>query len=210
SALFPLANIEKSEIRSIAKDLGLLNHDKKDSTGICFISPGKFRDFLQSYIPCKPGKILTPDGIEIGIHNGVMYYTIGQRHGLGIGGQKNFGDEPWFIVEKDAKTNILTVVQGTAHELLYHNALEANNFHWINPDHKKNGEFSCQAKIRYRQTDQQCQVVINEESCRAYFDEPQRAVSPGQSIVFYQNDICLGGAIITKALNSRESNNNEQ
>lgn len=201
SAMFPLAGLEKTKIREIAKEINLLNHNKKDSTGVCFISPGKFRTFLQTYIPSKPGKILTVDGKHVGDHEGVMYYTIGQRQGLGIGGHKDYPDEPWFVVEKNVSDNTLTVVQGTNNELLYHDALISGPIHWINPTNNAGATFKCKAKIRYRQPDQACTVKISDNECKIIFEEKQRAISPGQSVVFYDNETCLGGAIIQKALN---------
>lgn len=194
-SLFPVGELEKPEVRRIAEEHGLVTHNKKDSTGICFIGERRFKDFLQQYLPAQPGEIQTPDGTVIGQHAGLMYHTIGQRQGLGIGGVKGANEEPWFVAQKDLTRNVLVVVQGTDHPLLFTNHLIATQAHWINGT--EGSEFSCFAKTRYRQPDQECRVTIRADgSLDVVFSEPQRAVTPGQSVVFYQGDICLGGAVI--------------
>lgn len=207
--LFPVGELEKPEVRRIAEAHDLVTHNKKDSTGICFIGERRFKDFLQQYLPAQPGVIETPEGQEIGQHAGLMYHTIGQRQGLGIGGVKGASDAPWFVVGKDLERNVLLVAQGTDHPLLYTDTLEAGQMHWINeappPSVRElNGHLTlrCNAKTRYRQPDQSCEVtVLDGGHIRVTFDEPQRAVTPGQSAVFYDGDICLGGAIIERAYN---------
>lgn len=195
-SLFPVGELEKPEVRRIAEQHGLVTHNKKDSTGICFIGERRFKDFLLQYLPAQPGEIQTPDGKVIGEHMGLMYHTIGQRQGLGIGGVKGANEEPWFVAQKDLTRNVLIVVQGTDHPLLFTNHLVAQQTHWINHNPPAN-EFRCSAKTRYRQPDQDCLVnVLSDGTLDVHFDLPQRAVTPGQSVVFYQGDICLGGAVI--------------
>ncbi len=200
--LFPVGDIEKPEVRRIAEEYGLVTHNKKDSTGICFIGERRFKDFLQQYLPAQPGEIQTPDRTVIGQHAGLMYHTIGQRQGLGIGGVKGANEEPWFVAQKDLTRNVLVVVQGTNHPLLFTNHLIAQQAHWINglplnPQGEPLSSFTCTAKNRYRQDDQACTVTILADGCLdVLFEEPQRAITPGQSVVFYQDDICLGGAVI--------------
>ena len=195
-ALFPLGEIDKSKVRETAKLLQLKVHDKKDSTGICFIGERKFRDFLQRFIPAQPGKIITLEGQEIGEHQGLMYYTIGQRQGLGIGGMKGAAEIPWFVADKDISNNNLIVVQGHDHPALFKGRCTIQDLHWINPV-DMTLPFHCSAKIRYRQSDQACRIqTINGRQATVHFEQPQRAVTPGQSLVFYQNDVCLGGGII--------------
>lgn len=195
--IFPLNKICKTEVRDIAKKAGFLNHQKKDSVGICFIGERKFSPFLQQYLKPKPGLIETEDGKVIGEHQGLMFYTIGQRQGLKIGGLAHAMNAPWFVAEKDLKRNTLVVVQGTNHPLLFKTQLNAENLHWIN-GHPSITSFECSAKIRYRQQDQLCTVkVISEQCCEVIFHQAQRAVTPGQSIVFYEGNRCLGGGVIT-------------
>ena len=195
-SLFPVGELEKPEVRRIAEEYGLVTHNKKDSTGICFIGERRFKDFLQQYLPAQPGEIQTPDGKVIGEHMGLMYHTIGQRQGLGIGGVKGANEEPWFVVQKDLTRNVLVVVQGTDHPLLYTNHLIAQQAHWINGAPPLS-TLTCRAKTRYRQPDQDCKVnLLADGTLDVTFDQPQRAVTPGQSVVFYQDDICLGGAVI--------------
>lgn len=197
-ALFPLGDIDKSEVREIAKRHNLQTHDKKDSTGICFIGERRFRDFLSNYLPAKPGDIINEDGEVIGQHQGVFYYTIGQRQGLGIGGVRGSDESPWFVAEKRLESNQLVAVQGHDHPLLMSRSLIAQDAHWISgtlPDYP----LTCMARCRHRQPLQVCRVVNNEDGLQVSFDQPQRAVTPGQSIVFYHERVCLGGAIITKA-----------
>lgn len=194
--LFPLGELEKSEVRSIARENNFIVHDKKDSTGICFIGERKFKDFLQTYIPAKCGKILSLKGEQIGKHEGVMFYTIGQRQGLGIGGQQYLPEDPWYVVDKDISTNSLYVAQGHDNKALLHSKVIAHHVHWIAGHPPSNFE-NIKAKIRYRQQEKPCQICyLNDNSISAIFDTPQWAVTPGQSIVFYQQDSCLGGGII--------------
>ncbi|NIB41179.1 tRNA 2-thiouridine(34) synthase MnmA [Pseudomaricurvus alkylphenolicus] len=198
--LFPVGELDKSEVRRLAEAHDLVTHDKKDSTGICFIGERRFKDFLQQYLPAQPGKIVTPDGAVIGEHSGLMYHTIGQRQGLGIGGLKGASEEPWYVAQKDLVNNELVAVQGKNHPLLLSDTLKASQAHWINacPD---TTTFRCAAKTRYRQPDQECEVTIMDNGgLLVRFDEQQRAVTPGQSVVFYQQDRCLGGAVIDQAL----------
>jgi len=207
--LFPVGELEKPEVRRLAEAHDLVTHNKKDSTGICFIGERRFKDFLQQYLPAQPGVMETPEGEEIGRHAGLMYHTIGQRQGLGIGGVKGASDAPWFVVGKDLERNVLLVAQGTDHPLLYTDTLDAQQMHWINgaapssaSETKGCTTLRCSAKTRYRQPDQRCEVtVLDSGHIRVVFDEPQRAVTPGQSVVFYDGDICLGGAIIERAFN---------
>lgn len=202
--LFPVGELEKPEVRRLAEEHDLITHNKKDSTGICFIGERRFKDFLEQYLPAQPGKMQTPDGTEINDHAGLMYYTIGQRQGLGIGGVKGASEEPWFAAEKDLENNILIVVQGE-HELLYKTHLSASQMHWINgkaPITDGGYTLRCQAKTRYRQPDQECTVTVDGDNITVAFDEKQRAITPGQSVVFYDGEVCLGGAVIEKAFNA--------
>lgn len=195
-SLFPVGELEKPEVRRLAEQHGLVTHDKKDSTGICFIGERRFKDFLQQYLPAQPGAIETPDGVVIGEHSGLMYHTIGQRQGLGIGGVKGASEAPWFVVGKDLQRNVLLVAQGTDHPLLFNNRLTAQQAHWIN-DEPPSHQFRCTAKVRYRQADQDCTVTLEQDGkLTVVFDEAQRAITPGQSAVFYMGDVCLGGAVI--------------
>jgi tRNA-specific 2-thiouridylase len=200
--VFPLGDVEKSTVRAIARDHGLAVHNKKDSTGICFIGERPFREFLASFLPASPGPIETPDGKVVGDHQGLMYYTLGQRQGLGIGGLKDASDEPWYVAAKDLARNALIVVQGN-HPLLYSDSLEATDVHWIGPMPDAIGkglELDCAVKIRYRQDDQSCSVAtIDENRLSVTFATPQMAVTPGQFAVFYAADRCLGGAVIDSA-----------
>jgi len=200
--IFPLGDISKPEVRNIAEEFNFENFAKKDSTGICFIGERKFKEFLSQYIPAKPGDIKTISGQVIGKHDGLMYYTLGQRQGLGIGGSSQGDGQPWYVVDKDLENNILIVAQGHDHPALFSNALRATNIHWI-ADQPTSLPFRCFAKTRYRQADQACTIVkLDANCCTVEFDVAQRAVTPGQSVVFYTNDECLGGAIIDKAFNS--------
>lgn len=193
--LFPVGELEKPEVRRLAEQHNLITHNKKDSTGICFIGERRFTDFLKQYLPAQPGNIETPDGDVIGQHQGLMYHTIGQRQGLGIGGLKDYPEEPWFVAEKDLQRNVLIAVQGQQHHLLFSNWLTASDIFWISGN-KPTLPFSCRAKVRYRQSDQACTVYADGEGYRIEFEEPQRAVTPGQSVVIYENDVCLGGGVI--------------
>jgi tRNA-specific 2-thiouridylase len=194
-ALFPVGELSKNEVRKIARKHELATHDKKDSTGICFIGERRFDTFLQNYLPAKPGSIQSDTGEILGSHNGLMYYTIGQRKGLGIGGLQHADETPWYVVGKDLDNNILIVAQGQDHPRLYHNTLETGHIHWING--VESAVTGCTAKIRYRQADQQC-TLENPFPDRhiIQFEKPQRAITPGQSIVFYRGEVCLGGGVI--------------
>lgn len=195
-ALFPVGELQKSEVRRIAEEHQLVTHDKKDSTGICFIGERNFRDFLSRYLPARPGEIQTPDGKVIGHHNGLMYYTLGQRQGLGIGGVPGSSDEPWYVVDKDMEHNVLIAVQGHDHPLLYSSSLTAGQLSWVDGTGPQ-APYRCSAKTRYRQPDQACTITrLDTSGCEVVFDEPQLAVTPGQSVVFYDGEICLGGGVI--------------
>ena len=199
-SLFPIGQLEKTAVRELAAKSGFPNYAKKDSTGICFIGERKFRDFLAQYLPGKPGEIRTLDDAVIGTHDGLMFYTIGQRQGLGIGGRKDAAAEPWYVAGKDMKHNILRVVQGVDHPALFSQRLQASQLHWITGSAPA-GSFSVAAKIRHLQADQACSVALQaDDRCIVDFAEPQRAVTPGQSVVFYDNDVCLGGGIIETAI----------
>lgn len=195
-ALFPIGDMEKLAVRQIAQKAGFLNSRKKDSTGICFIGERKFKDFLQQYLPTQLGEMQTSEGEIVGEHQGLMYYTLGQRKGLGIGGVKTAGEAPWYVVKKDLVNNILVVAQGHDHALMQTDALNASQLSWVSGQ-APSSDFRCTAKTRYRQQDQACLVSINDKGdCLVQFDEQQRAITPGQSVVFYDNEICLGGGII--------------
>lgn len=201
--MFPLGHLHKTEVREIALKAGLATAKKKDSTGICFIGERNFKEFLSSYLPANPGEIRSVDGELKGRHDGLMYYTLGQRQGLGIGGGSGTG-EPWFVVDKDIENNILYVAQGTDHERLYSDYLEATDVHWVS-GREMPKTFRCTAKFRYRQPDQGVTVHMEPGNrCRVVFDEPQRAITPGQAVVFYQGEVCLGGATIDKAMKNSE------
>ena len=199
--LFPIGHQEKSEVRRIAAKAGFDNARKKDSTGICFIGERRFREFLQRYLPARPGEIRTPEGEIIGCHEGLMYYTLGQRQGLGIGGVHGAAQEPWYVLKKDLERNILIVGQGHDHPWLFSDALEAGTLDWVS-NHPPETPLRCVAKTRYRQPDQSCTVEVLEDGrCRVTFDQLQRAVTPGQSVVFYRGEECLGGGVIECTLN---------
>ncbi len=195
-SLFPLGELTKKSIREIAKKAGFKNHAKKDSTGICFIGERKFKTFLNEYLPAQPGKIETIEGKTIGTHDGLMFYTLGQRQGLKIGGQKNTLEAPWYVAAKNLERNTLIVAQGHDHPALYTQALLVEQTHWIN-GRPCQFPFKIFAKTRYRQADQPCIIEpINETQYKITFDQPQRAITPGQSAVFYQDEVCLGGGVI--------------
>ena len=196
SGIFPLADIEKKEVREIAKVLGLSTAEKKDSTGICFIGERNFRKFLKQYLPAKSGEIRTLGDKVVGKHDGLMYYTIGQRHGLNLGGTHNGNGERWFVVKKDLKNNVLYVNQGECEEL-FSNGLIATDMNWI-PKIPTKKEFECFAKFRYRQPDQEVKVTILEDNkIKVDFKKKQRAIAEGQFVVLYTEDgLCLGGGII--------------
>ncbi len=195
--VFPLGEMQKTDVRQMARDHGLAVHDKKDSTGICFIGERPFREFLSTFLPANPGHIHTPDGRKIGQHHGLMYYTLGQRQGLGIGGRRDSGDEPWYVVDKRIDDNILIVDQGKS-ELLLCQSLVTADASWIGKTPiGLAGGYRCSAKIRYRQDDQACTVESGPgNSLVVHFDEPQRAAATGQYVVFYDDEQCLGGAAI--------------
>lgn len=201
SVLFPLAEIDKPQVREIARELELSTAEKKDSTGICFIGERNFKKFLQEYLPAKQGKILDLEGNEVGVHDGLMYYTLGQRRGLNIGGRKGGNGERWFVVDKDLKNNILYVSQGEGEEL-FSDGLYADGMNWI-PEKPQLSEFDCLAKFRYRQPDQRVHVtLLNEKEIKVDFYERQRAITPGQFVVLYNEEgICLGGGTIDKSFN---------
>ena len=199
-SLFPVGDIEKPIVRAIAEDLGLITAKKKDSTGICFIGERKFKDFLARYLPAQPGNILTVEGDIIGRHDGLMYHTLGQRKGLGIGGVKGASEEAWYVVEKDLVNNELIVAQGHDHSALLSTGLIAQQLYWVDRQPIRE-PLRCTVKTRYRQTDVPCIIEpIDDESIKVIFDEPQIAVTPGQSAVFYLNEVCLGGGIIEQQL----------
>ena len=194
--LFPVGDLEKPEVRRIAEQQGLVTADKKDSTGICFIGERKFKDFLSRYLPAQPGTIETAEGQPIGQHEGLMYHTLGQRKGLHIGGLAEFGDEPWYVVDKDVSRNVLIVGQGADHPRLYSNGLVAKQLHWVHRE-PLTAPLSASVKTRYRQHDIACTITpTGDDTLQVIFDEPQKAVTPGQSAVFYLDEVCLGGAII--------------
>lgn len=201
--LMPLGEMEKPEVRKLAERHELVTYDKKDSTGICFIGERRFKDFLETYLPAQPGDIITDQGVAIGKHQGLMYHTIGQRQGLGIGGTKTGSDAPWYVYGKNVKQNELLVVQGKQHPLLFRQSLTASKGTWFDEallydTDSLNKRLT--AKIRYRQADQRCRISLKKDQQASElhldFDSPQRAVTPGQSVVLYDQDRCLGGAVI--------------
>lgn len=198
-ALFPVGEIEKTEVRKLAARNDLPVFDKKDSTGICFIGERKFNDFLARYLKKNPGEIRSQNGQLQGQHDGLMFYTIGQRQGLGIGGKKDASGEPWYVYAKEPATNTLRVVQGVNHPALFSQQLEAESLHWISgaaPDLAK--EYT--ARIRHQQPVQACTFrLTSENECNVTFNTPQRAITPGQSIVFYDGRVCLGGGVINRS-----------
>tara|TARA_Y100001936_G_scaffold249272_1_gene299181 strand:+ start:1411 stop:2487 length:1077 start_codon:yes stop_codon:yes gene_type:complete len=197
NTLFPIGHLYKRDVRKIARDNNLPNSSKKDSTGICFIGERPFRDFLRRYLPHEPGDIQTLSGEIIGKHIGLMYYTIGQRQGLGIGGTKNNLDQPWYVLEKNIATNTLVVVQGHNHPGLFQPTLSASNLTWISGKAPK-CKWVYSAKTRYRQIDAPCTIEkLNKNKCHIEFAQPQWAITPGQSVVIYESRVCLGGGIIT-------------
>lgn len=201
-SLFPVGELEKPEVRRIAEEAGFVTHDKKDSTGICFIGERKFKDFLQRFLPAQPGDIVDDEGNIIGKHDGLMYHTLGQRKGLGIGGGHGKGNDPWYAADKDLKSNVLVAVQGKDHPLLQHPLLTANTLDWVSGESPKLNTL-IKAKIRYRQAEQPCRIIENENGTVVVeFVDPQTAVAPGQSVVFYDEDDCLGGGIIEHRLHS--------
>ena len=198
--LFPLGGLYKRDVRALARKLNLSNHDKKDSTGICFIGERPFREFLNRYLPTQPGEIVSADGTVVGQHVGLMYYTIGQRQGLGIGGRREGEGDPWYVAGKDLKANRLIVVQGHHHPALLSDGLVAADLNWISGT-APHTHWVYGAKTRYRQKDAPCQIEnVGPAACEVRFAEPQWAVTPGQSLVVYESRVCLGGGIIDRAL----------
>ena len=192
-SIFPLGEMDKPEVRKIAEKAALVTHDKKDSTGICFIGERRFKDFLGTYLKRNPGPMLSADGREVSQHDGLMFYTIGQRHGLDIGG----AGDAWYVSGKDIENNVLHVVQGHDHPALMSTRLVANEVHWISGIPQKDG-VKCTARVRYRQQDQRCRLTrVSGDEIEVSFDEPQRAVTPGQVVVLYRDRECLGGATIS-------------
>ncbi len=190
--LFPIGHLPKPEVRAIAKQMGLATHAKKDSTGICFIGERKFKAFLNQYVQTKPGVIRSVDGKQVGTHDGIAFYTLGQRKGLNIGGS----GEAWFVVEKKKDTNELIVAQGEAHPALFGTYLIAQEMNWF-AGTPPAAQFSCTAKTRYRQVDQPCSVTVQDDGkIKVDFKNPERAMTPGQYVVLYQNEVCLGGGVI--------------
>ncbi|MBI66012.1 MAG: tRNA 2-thiouridine(34) synthase MnmA [Candidatus Marinimicrobia bacterium] len=195
SAMFPIGNMKKKEVRDRAKKLGFVNYNKKDSVGICFIGERNIKEFLKEYIPENPGDIVNINGDVIGKHEGLMYYTIGQRKGLGIGGGHSTNEGAWYVIDKNLKNNELIVGQGINNNRLFHKNLIASNVHWISgkPPHKN----ELHAKIRYRAEDVLCKIIMqNKNNIHVQFNKPCFGIAPGQSVVFYDKDICLGGGII--------------
>jgi len=195
--LFPLGALQKAEVRRLARQAVLPVFDKKDSTGICFIGERPFREFLATYLPARPGRILSLDGQDLGEHRGLMYYTLGQRQGLGIGGRAQRDEAAWYVAAKNLERNALLVVQGHDHEALLASSLSTEAVHWLAPVAQR---FRCTVKTRYRQPDQDCEIERRGDSAVVRFDRPQRAVTPGQFAVFYDGDACLGGAIIAATI----------
>ncbi|MCB1723925.1 MAG: tRNA 2-thiouridine(34) synthase MnmA [Gammaproteobacteria bacterium] len=193
--LFPLSGLDKTEVRRLAREAGFPNHKKKDSTGICFIGERRFRDFLSRYLPANPGDTVNLEGRRLGRHQGLMYYTIGQRHGLGIGGVADVPDEPWYVVHKDLRDNRLIVAQGHDHPRLYRDRLKARQLHWVSGEPPLPGS-RLSARCRHRQPLQACTVDIAGDVLDVVFDQQQRAITPGQSVVLYDGRDCLGGGII--------------
>ncbi|MFF2887093.1 tRNA 2-thiouridine(34) synthase MnmA [Paenibacillus sp. NPDC057967] len=196
-AMFPIGHLPKPEVRRIAEEAGLHTAKKKDSTGVCFIGERNFREFLSGYLPAKPGDMIDiRTGEKKGRHDGLMYYTLGQRQGLGIGGSGTGSGEPWFVADKNLQDNVLYVVQGETHPSLYSDSLIATGLNWIAPLNTRE-PFACKAKFRYRQQDQGVTVTMREDgTALVTFDQPQKAVTPGQAVVFYDGEVCLGGGTI--------------
>ena len=198
--LFPLGTYLKREVREIAREHGLINAEKKDSTGICFIGERPFQEFLQRYLPRQPGIMRTPEGKVVGEHEGLMYYTIGQRQGLKIGGSRDSNGEPWFVAAKHMASNELIVVQGHEHPLLQSDGLTAGQLHWISGEQPRTN-WVYAAKTRYRQPDAPCEVdAVDDEEATIRFGQHQWAITPGQSVVVYESNVCLGGGIINGAM----------
>ncbi|MGA7296421.1 MAG: tRNA 2-thiouridine(34) synthase MnmA [Rhodanobacteraceae bacterium] len=195
ATLFPLGEMAKPMVRDLAREAGLVTHAKKDSTGICFIGERDFRSFLGQYLPAQPGPMRSPEGELLGEHDGVMFYTLGQRQGLKLGGRAGSSGDPWYVAGKNIATRELIVAQGGNNPLLMSRQLTADGLSWVSGS-APGQQFSCVAKTRYRQPDQDCLVTVCDDHCSVRFDTPQRAVTPGQSVVFYDGDECLGGGVI--------------
>jgi tRNA-uridine 2-sulfurtransferase len=196
ATLFPLGDLIKTDVRRVAAEAGLPTATKKDSTGICFIGERDFREFLSQYLPAKKGPMVTPDGRQVGEHPGVFYFTLGQREGLQIGGVRGFAAAPWFVVGKRVRDNTLIVDQGTDSPYLMSSRLRTEHAHWISGTPPA-ARFTCTAQTRYRQHDEACEVEVRPDGTLAVaFASPQRAVTPGQSLVLYNGEVCLGGAVI--------------
>ncbi len=202
--VFPLGELHKRDVRAMAKEAGIPTHAKKDSTGICFIGERPFRDFLARYLPRTPGPIVTPDGDVVGEHIGLAYYTLGQRQGLGIGGVKSGSDAPWFVAGKDLARNRLVAVQGHAHPLLHRHDVDAYDMHWIAGEAPRLPA-RLMAKTRYRMPDAACTVSAGEATIHARFETRQWAPTPGQYLVLYDKDVCLGGGAIAASSESARS-----
>ncbi len=195
-SLFPIGELEKPQVRRLAAEAKLVTHDKKDSTGVCFIGERHFRSFLSQYVAAQPGEIRSLDGQVIGEHQGVLYYTLGQRQGLGIGGVRNASEQPWYVLAKDVAANVIIAGQGIDHPMLFSDRLEATDLRWVSGS-CPTLPCRCAAKTRYRQPDQDCSITEQVDGrIRVEFDQAQRAITPGQSVVFYQHDVCLGGGVI--------------
>lgn len=205
-SMFPVGELEKPVVRQLAEMAELITHDKKDSTGICFIGERKFKDFLQRFLPAKPGEIVDDQGNVIGKHDGLMYHTLGQRKGLGIGGGHGTGNEPWYAADKDLENNQLIAVQGKQHPLLQHQFLIADTLDWVSGE-MPTLNTSLKAKIRYRQAEELCQIVQQKDGkIIVKFNDNQTAIAPGQSVVFYDGEKCLGGGVITQRLHQMPEN----
>ncbi len=201
NVVFPLGEMNKQEVRERAETAGLPTHAKKDSAGICFIGERRFKDFLQTYLPAKPGEIVTLEGETIGQHDGLMYHTLGQRQGLGIGGRRDAKEAPWYVVDKDLNANNLIVAQGNENPALFSQSMIVNNINWIGPAPEL--PFEGMVKTRYRQADQACTLSrLGPDQYQVSFEEPQRAVTPGQWACFYEGEVCLGGGIIESTGNA--------
>lgn len=194
--IFPLTGFTKPQVRTLATKIGLHNHAKKDSVGICFIGKRNFKTFLKRYLNPNPGSIKTLEGKEIGQHEGLMYYTLGQRQGLKIGGQAEFSSSPWYVIAKEADTNVLRVAQGHDHPALYAKELLSIDMSWV-ADKAPAVPLNCEAKTRYRQVAAPCVLIREDETrYRVVFENPQRAITPGQALVLYKDGVCLGGGTI--------------
>jgi tRNA-uridine 2-sulfurtransferase len=203
--LFPIGNLSKPDVRRIAHERALPVHDKRDSTGICFIGERPFAEFLAAYLPARPGRIETTDGRVVGEHRGLMYYTLGQRQGLLLGGVRGAAEAPWYVVRKDLERNVLVVTQRHDDPGLMSLEFDTGSVHWIGGDAPAE-RFSCTVRTRHRQPDQACTVgVLADGGCRVATEKPQRAVTPGQSAVFYDGETCLGGGVIARVRSAADA-----